>query len=99
MPGRRRRHGSAHAREGAWRDRRSSRAGLPRRARIDHLGFGFREGERGSWTMRDVVITGAARTAIGSYGKSLAQTPPTELGAQVGRAGPQRPGGGGGRGG
>jgi acetyl-CoA C-acetyltransferase len=31
--------------------------------------------------MTDVVITSAARTAIGSYGKSLASVPPSELGA------------------
>jgi acetyl-CoA C-acetyltransferase len=29
----------------------------------------------------DVVITSAARTAIGSYGKSLASVPPSDLGA------------------
>jgi acetyl-CoA C-acetyltransferase len=31
--------------------------------------------------MTDVVITSAARTAIGSYGKGLAAVPPSELGA------------------
>jgi acetyl-CoA C-acetyltransferase len=31
--------------------------------------------------MTDVVITSAARTAIGSYGKSLAGVPPSDLGA------------------
>jgi acetyl-CoA C-acetyltransferase len=31
--------------------------------------------------MTDVVITSAARTAIGSYGKGLASVPPSELGA------------------
>ena len=31
--------------------------------------------------MTDVVITSAARTAIGSYGKSLASVPPSDLGA------------------
>ncbi|HEY1720620.1 MAG TPA: beta-ketothiolase BktB [Magnetospirillaceae bacterium] len=32
---------------------------------------------------RDVVITGAVRTAIGSFGGSLASLPPTELGTRV----------------
>jgi acetyl-CoA C-acetyltransferase len=32
---------------------------------------------------RDVVFTGAVRTAIGTFGGSLAATPPTELGARV----------------
>src|SRR5438270_1905602 len=31
--------------------------------------------------MTDVVITSAARTAIGSYGRGLASVPPSELGA------------------
>ena len=31
--------------------------------------------------MTDVVIASAARTAIGSYGKSLASVPPSDLGA------------------
>jgi acetyl-CoA C-acetyltransferase len=31
--------------------------------------------------MTDVVIVAAARTAIGSYGKSLAAVPPSDLGA------------------
>ena len=31
--------------------------------------------------MIDVVIASAARTAIGSYGKSLAGVPPSDLGA------------------
>jgi acetyl-CoA C-acetyltransferase len=36
--------------------------------------------------MTNVVISSAARTAIGSYGKSLAGVPPTELGATATRA-------------
>ena len=32
---------------------------------------------------RDVVFTGAVRTAVGSFGGSLAGVPPTELGARV----------------
>jgi acetyl-CoA C-acetyltransferase len=39
-----------------------------------------------------VVIAGAARTAIGSYGKSLASVPPTELGAIASRAAVERAG-------
>ncbi|HEU4973513.1 MAG TPA: beta-ketothiolase BktB [Baekduia sp.] len=40
--------------------------------------------------MTNVVITSAARTAIGSYGKSLAGVPPTELGAIAARAALER---------
>ncbi len=36
--------------------------------------------------MTDVIIAGAARTAIGSYGKSLATVAPTELGATASAA-------------
>lgn len=36
--------------------------------------------------MNDVVIASAARTAIGSYGKSLAGVPPSDLGAAAGVA-------------
>ena len=42
--------------------------------------------------MNDVVITSAARTAIGSYGKSLAGVPPTDLGATAARAAIERAG-------
>ena len=35
--------------------------------------------------MTEVVISSAARTAIGSYGKSLKDVPPTELGAIAAR--------------
>ena len=34
----------------------------------------------------DVVISSAARTAIGSFGRSLRDVPPTELGASAARA-------------
>jgi acetyl-CoA C-acetyltransferase len=40
----------------------------------------------------DVVITSAARTAIGSYGKGLAGVPPSELGAIAARAALERAG-------
>jgi len=40
----------------------------------------------------DVVITSAARTAIGSYGKSLAGVPPSELGATAATAALERSG-------
>jgi len=40
----------------------------------------------------DVVITSAARTAIGSYGRSLRDVPPSELGATVSRAAIERAG-------
>ena len=40
----------------------------------------------------EVVITGAARTAIGSYGRSLKDVAPTELGAVVARAASERSG-------
>jgi acetyl-CoA C-acetyltransferase len=40
----------------------------------------------------DVVITSAARTAIGSYGKSLAGVPPSELGATAAKAALERAG-------
>jgi acetyl-CoA C-acetyltransferase len=52
-------------------------------------------GHRAStWTERllkgshvtDVIIASAARTAIGSYGKSLADVPPSDLGATAARA-------------
>ena len=39
-----------------------------------------------------VVITSAARTAIGSFGRSLRDVPPTELGATVARAAIERAG-------
>jgi acetyl-CoA C-acetyltransferase len=40
--------------------------------------------------MTDVVIASAARTAIGSYGKSLAGVPPSDLGAAAATAALQR---------
>jgi acetyl-CoA C-acetyltransferase len=40
----------------------------------------------------DVVIASAARTAIGSYGKSLASVPPSDLGAAASRAALERAG-------
>ncbi len=40
--------------------------------------------------MTGVVISSAARTAIGSYGKSLAGVPPTELGATAVKAALER---------
>jgi acetyl-CoA C-acetyltransferase len=43
-------------------------------------------------TVTNVVITSAARTAIGSYGKSLAGVPPTELGAIAAKAALERAG-------
>lgn len=36
--------------------------------------------------MPDVVIASAARTAIGSFERSLCDVPPTELGAGAARA-------------
>ena len=36
--------------------------------------------------MTDVVIVSAARTAIGSYGKSLVSVPPSDLGATAAKA-------------
>lgn len=42
--------------------------------------------------MNEVVITAAARTPIGSYGKSLAAVPPSELGALAARAALERAG-------
>jgi acetyl-CoA C-acetyltransferase len=42
--------------------------------------------------MTDVVITSAARTAIGSYGKGLASVPPSELGAVAASAAMARSG-------
>jgi acetyl-CoA C-acetyltransferase len=42
--------------------------------------------------MTNVVISSAARTAIGSYGRSLAGVPPTELGATAARAALERAG-------
>jgi len=42
--------------------------------------------------MTDVVITSAARTAIGSYGKGLAGVPPSELGAIAATAALERAG-------
>jgi acetyl-CoA C-acetyltransferase len=40
----------------------------------------------------DVVIASAARTAVGSFGRSLRDVPPTELGANVARVAIQRAG-------
>ena len=40
--------------------------------------------------VRDVVISSAARTAIGSFGRSLRDVPPTELGASTARAAIER---------
>lgn len=40
--------------------------------------------------MTNVVITSAARTAIGSYGKSLAGVAPSDLGAAAARAAIER---------
>ena len=42
--------------------------------------------------MTDVVIASAARTAIGSFGKSLRDVPPTQLGATAARAAIDRAG-------
>jgi acetyl-CoA C-acetyltransferase len=42
--------------------------------------------------VNDVVIASAARTAIGSYGKSLAGVPPSDLGATAGVAALERAG-------
>ncbi|MCW3046815.1 MAG: acetyl-CoA acetyltransferase [Solirubrobacterales bacterium] len=42
--------------------------------------------------MTNVVIASAARTAVGSYGKSLKGVPPTELGATAARAALERAG-------
>ena len=42
--------------------------------------------------MTNVVITSAARTAVGSYGKSLAGVPPTELGTVAAKAAIERAG-------
>jgi acetyl-CoA C-acetyltransferase len=42
--------------------------------------------------MTDVVIASAARTAIGSFGKSLRDVPPAELGAKAARAAIDRAG-------
>jgi len=42
--------------------------------------------------MSNVVISSAARTAVGSYGKSLKDVPPTELGATAARAALERAG-------
>ncbi|HEX8977935.1 MAG TPA: beta-ketothiolase BktB [Solirubrobacteraceae bacterium] len=42
--------------------------------------------------MTDVVITSAARTAIGSYGKGLASVPPSDLGAAASVAAIERAG-------
>ena len=42
--------------------------------------------------MTGVVIASAARTAIGSYGRSLVDVPPTELGAVAARAAIERAG-------
>ena len=42
--------------------------------------------------MTDVVISSAARTAVGGYGKSLRDVPPTELGAVAARAALERAG-------
>ncbi len=42
--------------------------------------------------MTSVVITSAARTAIGSFGRSLRDVPPTELGATVARVAIERAG-------
>jgi acetyl-CoA acetyltransferase len=36
--------------------------------------------------MEDIVIVGAARTAVGKFGGSLAKIPATELGASSSRA-------------
>ncbi len=42
--------------------------------------------------MTDVVIAGAARTAIGSYGRSLKDVPPSDLGAIASKAAIERAG-------
>ena len=42
--------------------------------------------------MTDVVISSAARTAVGSFGRSLKDVPPTELGATAARAAIERAG-------
>ena len=42
--------------------------------------------------MSSVVITSAARTAIGSFGRGLRDVPPTELGATAARAAIERAG-------
>ena len=40
--------------------------------------------------MTNVIISSAARTAVGSYGKSLKDVPPTELGATAAKAAIER---------
>ena len=45
---------------------------------------------------QEVVVLSGVRTAIGSYGGSLKDNPPTELGAAVVREAPTRLGNGGG---
>jgi len=40
---------------------------------------------------REVVVVSAVRTAIGTFGGSLKDIPPTELGAQVVRESPSAP--------
>ena len=42
--------------------------------------------------MTDVVISSAARTAVGAYGKSLRDVPPTDLGAAAALAALERAG-------
>src|SRR5690349_11245008 len=46
----------------------------------------------GNATLTNVVISSAARTAIGSYGKSLAGVAPSDLGATAARAAIDRAG-------
>src|SRR5690348_8052925 len=47
---------------------------------------------KGNYPMTEVVIASAARTAIGSFGRSLREVPPTELGATAARAAIDRAG-------
>src|SRR6185369_1868142 len=49
-------------------------------------------GPRRGTPMTNVVIASAARTAIGSYGKSLAGVAPTDLGATAAKAAIERAG-------
>jgi hypothetical protein len=80
---------SSASRRGDERDRRRSPAeDAARKLLRETIQYpsGYRENARNQRKhVTSVVITSAARTAIGSFGRSLRDVPPTELGATVKR--------------
>src|SRR6185312_15131407 len=76
------RRGAARARPAVGRRARGRVSRLRLRRPLEDNGCRFRQ-ETAMANAREVVIVSGARTAIGDYGGSLKDIPPTELGARV----------------